>query len=138
MSNADLMIAAARDAIGTPFRHQGRTVGQGIDCAGLMVHSVKATGRPVADQANYSRRAGGAMLEAALDAQPSLTRVYAGPLQAADIVLIKFEGDPCHLALFTGNSIIHAWAVARKVCEHDFTPEWQGYVVRAYRVNEDG
>lgn len=137
MTRVDLMIAAAREAIGTPFRHQGRTVGQGMDCAGLLKYSVEAGGAKVIDTPAYSRRAGGAMLEAALDAQPMLTRVRGTP-QAGDIMLLRFDGDPCHLALCTGQTIIHAWAIARKVCEHDFNREWQGRVVRIYRVNDDG
>lgn len=137
MTRAELMISAAREAIGTPFRHQGRTVGQGIDCAGLMVHSAKSAGLEVFDTPAYSRRAGGAMLEAALDAQPMLIQVRGTPL-SGDIMLLRFDGDPCHLALCAGPTMIHAWAIARKVCEHDFNREWQGRVVRIYRINDNG
>lgn len=137
MTLAELMIAAAREAAGTPFRHQGRTVGQGIDCAGLVVHAAQAAGVDVLDQSAYSRRAGGAMLEAALDAQPMLERV-AGLPQAGDIMLMRFEGNPCHLAICAGPTMIHAWAIARKVCEHDFSQEWKNRVVRIYRVRENG
>jgi hypothetical protein len=102
-----------------------------------MVHAAQAAGISALDVPAYSRRAGGAMLEAALDAQPMLTRVSGMP-QAGDIMLLRFDGDPCHLALCAGPTIIHAWAIARKVCEHDFNREWQGRVVRIYRVNDDG
>lgn len=131
------MIDAAREAIGTPFRHQGRTIGQGIDCAGLMVHAVSSAGVEVIDSPAYSRRSGGGLLEAALDSQPALTRVSGTP-QAGDIMLMRFDGDPCHLAICAGTTMIHAWAIARKVCEHDFSRQWQGRVVRVYRVNDDG
>lgn len=138
MTRAELMIAAAREAVGTQFRHQGRTVGQGIDCAGLVVHAAQAAGVDVLDQSAYSRRAGGAMLEAALDAQPMLERVAGSP-QAGDILLMRFEGgDPCHLSVCAGSTMIHAWAIARKVCEHDLSQEWKNRVVRIYRVRENG
>ena len=137
MIRTELMIAAAREAIGTPFRHQGRTVGKGIDCAGLMVYAMSSAGLDVMDTPTYSRRAGGSMLEAALDSQPALIRVHGIP-QAGDILLMRFDGDPCHLAICTGPTMIHAWAIVRKVCEHDFNREWQSRVVRIYRVNENG
>ena len=62
------IIAAARLAIGTPFAHQGRTVGAKLDCAGLLAHVCQSLGKPVADQDGYSRRPSGGLLEAALDA----------------------------------------------------------------------
>ncbi len=137
MNRVDLMVEAARAAVGTPFRHQGRTVGRGIDCAGLMLHAVSAAGIQVADQSGYSRLAGGRMLEAALDSQPGIAQVHDDP-RPGDILLMRFDGEPCHLAMLAGKTIIHAWAITRKVCEHGFTTEWQNRVVRVYRIAEDG
>lgn len=34
--NPDLVIAAARQWLGTPYRHQGATLGAGCDCLGLL------------------------------------------------------------------------------------------------------
>ena len=131
------IIAAARLAIGTPFGHQGRVVGSNLDCAGLLHHTCTTLGQPVTDQDGYARRPSGGLLEAALDAQPSLVRVREKP-RAGDFVLMKFEDDksPSHLGIVAGKTLIHAWAVARKVCEHDFDAEWQRRVVRVYRFRE--
>jgi len=128
------IIAAASAALGTPFGHQGRTVGSKLDCAGLLAHVCATLGQPVADQGGYGRRPSNGLLETALDAQPALIRVREKP-QAGDFVLMKFETDkaPSHLGLVAGKTLIHAWAVARKVCEHDFDAEWQRRVVRVYR-----
>ena len=131
------IIAAARLAIGTPFAHQGRTVGAKLDCAGLLAHVCQSLGQQVADQDGYGRRPSGGLLESALDAQPELVRVREKP-QAGDFVLMKFEDDkaPSHLGIVAGKTLIHAWAVARKVCEHGFDAEWQRRVVRVYRFRE--
>ena len=128
------IISAARSALGTPFGHQGRMVGSKLDCAGLLAHVCQSIGQIVADQDGYGRRPAGGLLEAALDAQPALVRVREKP-QAGDFVLMKFEDDkaPSHLGIVAGKTLIHAWAVARKVCEHDFDDEWQRRVVRVYR-----
>lgn len=136
MTQEDI-IAAARSALGTPFGHQGRVVGSKLDCAGLLHHTCTTLGQPVADQDGYGRRPSGGLLESALDAQPALVRVREKP-QAGDFVLMKFETDkaPSHLGIVAGKTLIHAWAVARKVCEHDFDAEWQRRVVRVYRFRE--
>lgn len=131
------VVNAARLALGTPFRHQGRSVGSGLDCAGLLAHVCASLGQPVIEQSGYGRRPLDGLLEAALDAQPALVRVRTAP-QQGDFVLMKFEADkaPAHLGIVAGKTLIHAWAVARKVCEHDFDAEWKRRVVRVYRLME--
>ena len=134
---SDDIIAAARFALDTPFKHQGRTVNRGLDCAGLLAHVCAMLGQPVIEQPGYARRPSGGLLEAALDNQPSIERVLETP-QAGDFVLMKFETDksPSHLGIVAGKTLIHSWAVARKVCEHDFDAEWQRRVMRVYRFRE--
>ena len=128
------VVDAARLAIGTPFKHQGRAIGRGLDCAGLLAHVCTTLGQPVIEQPGYARRPSNGLLEAALDSQPALVRIKE-KAQAGDFVLMKFETDaaPSHLGIVAGKTLIHAWAIARKVCEHDFDAEWQRRVVRVYR-----
>lgn len=136
MSAADDIVAAARAALGTPFRHQGRIPGVALDCAGLAIISAQAAGIDVIDQSGYPRRAGGAMLEDALDSQPALERVREAP-QLGDILLMRFEGDPQHLGICAGKTIIHSWATMRRVVEHDITADWLRRIMRVYRVRAD-
>ncbi len=133
---ADDIIAAARACVETPFRHQGRQPGVALDCAGVAIQAARASGLSVADLVGYADRPKDAALEAALDAQPCLRRVPLPEMTAGDLLLMKFSGDPQHLAIHAGATLIHAYAQIRKVCEHDFTPEWRGRVVRAYRFVE--
>jgi cell wall-associated NlpC family hydrolase len=137
----DAILAAARAEVGTPFRHQGRAPGRALDCAGLMIVIASRIGADVIDSQAYARRPSSALLETALDIQPCLTRVALDAIAPGDILLMRFDGDPRHLAIFVGrcdtyqdDGIIHAWAAqTRKVCEHRLTPDWRARIVRAYR-----
>jgi len=127
----EAIIAAARSAIGTPFRHQGREVGKALDCAGLAIHVAAAVGADYQDSLGYAARPSGGLLEAALDAQAGLVRVFE--VQPGDLLLMRFSGDPQHLALYAGDTIIHAFAAGRKVCEHRLDDVWRARIVRIYR-----
>lgn len=127
------IIAAARELLGMPFRHQGRAPSGKTDCAGVLCHVAVAHGLPYADQVGYPRQPGSSRLESALDDQPCLVRIPVSTMQAGDALLMKFAGDPQHLAIFTGKTIIHAYETVGKVAEHDLDEAWRRRIVRAYR-----
>lgn len=133
---ANDIVTAARLCVDTPFRHQGRHPGVALDCAGLAVCAAEACGLSVADLVGYADRPRGGALESALDAQPCLRRIPVGEASVGDLLLMRFSGDPQHLAILAGDTIIHAYSQVRKVCEHNFTDEWRSRVVRAYRFVE--
>ena len=126
------IIEAARSEIGTPFRHQGRVSGKCLDCAGLVVRVAALLGVTVADQSGYSRLPSGAKLESALDGQPNVFRVRGNPL-AGDILMLRFDKDPQHLAIFTGENIIHSTNQTGRVVEERFDALWKSRLVRVYR-----
>lgn len=128
----DEIIAVARSAIGTPFRHQGRVVGRGLDCVGLGAFIADTLGIKIVDVTGYGRRPSGGILEATLDEQPAIVQV-AGPAQPGDLFLIRFKGEPQHVAVFDGENIIHAYEPVGKVCEHRLTEAWSRRIVRIYR-----
>lgn len=125
------IIAAARSAIGTPFRHQGRIAGQALDCAGLALYVASEIGADYQDFPGYAARPSSGLLESALDSQSGLERVFE--MQPGDLLLMRFTGDPQHLAIYAGDTIIHAFAAGRKVCEHLLDDVWQARIVRIYR-----
>lgn len=144
MKHADL-IYAARAALGTPFRHQGRAVGRALDCAGLIVHVAASNGLAVADVDAYPELPNGE-LEATLArhvAAGILFKVTLADAQPGDIVLMRFEKEPAprHLGILGfDNTLIHAWAVTRKVVEHRIDDAWRRRFVGAWRFAgvEDG
>ena len=125
------IIAAARACIGTPFRHQGRLLGFGLDCAGVAVHVARSLGVGVIDISNYGRVPYGGQIERALDSQPDLERVATR--QPGDLLLMRFASDPQHLAICAGPTIIHAYEAAGKCCEHLLSPAWASRIMRVYR-----
>lgn len=128
----EVILSAARTMLETPFRHQGRLPGVALDCAGFVAETARLLGLPVADQTDYARNPTGGLLESALDGQPCLVRVTDGP-QPGDVLLMRFDGDPQHLGIYTGENLIHAWQVVGKVCEHRLDDAWRRRIVRVYR-----
>lgn len=133
MTVADI-IAAARACLDTPFVHQGRIPGRALDCAGLVVAVANAVGAEVVDVPGYGRTPSNGMLEDALERQPAMRRV--DDRQPGDILLMRFSGEPQHLAILAGETLIHSYANVGKVCEHRFSDVWRARVVRVYRFKE--
>nr|MBL8412736.1 C40 family peptidase [Dechloromonas sp.] len=135
MSRPDV-VAAARNLIGTPFRHQGRLPGIGLDCAGLVVVIAHELGIPHRDVAGYGRRPFQGQLEAVLASQPGLQSVAVADLVEGDLLLMRFGRDPQHLAIHAGGTIIHAAEEFGKVAEHRLDDTWRRRIVAAYRFTE--
>lgn len=132
----DRFIASARLQVGTPFVHQGRVPGVGLDCVGLTVHAASRAGFALVDQTGYGRSPANGMLEMALDYQDSLERVY-GELEPGDILLMRFHREPQHLAIYTErDTIIHGYEGVTIVCEHRMSSDWVKRIVRVYRFKE--
>jgi cell wall-associated NlpC family hydrolase len=125
------ILSAARECLGTPFVHQGRIVGIALDCAGVIVHTCERLGITVEQPTAYARLPHDAMLESWIDKQDLIWPV-AIP-QAGDILLMKFTGDPQHLAIFTGENVIHAYEEIGRTVEHRLDAKWRKRIVRAYR-----
>lgn len=128
---ADDIVAAARSCIGTPFRHQGRIPGVALDCAGLIVAVAETVGAEYADRPGYGRNPANGLLESVLDQQPCLERVF--DRKPGDVLLMRFSGEPQHLAIYTGMNIIHSHEAVGKVCEHRLADVWAARIVRTYR-----
>lgn len=131
---ADKLIASARACIGTRFQHQGRIPGMALDCAGLIIFVAADNGAEYRDVQGYSRTPSHQQLKGALDDQPCLIPVDVR--QPGDVLLMRFTGDPQHLALFAGQTIIHSYEGAGQVCEHDLDAAWAARIVRAYRFKD--
>lgn len=127
------MLAVARACLGTPFVHQGRIPGRALDCAGLVVAVAQAIAADYRDMPGYGRNPSNGLLEAALDAQPCLEAISPAARQAGDILLMRFDADPQHLAIYTGENIIHSYQKVGKVCEHRLAAVWAARIVRVYR-----
>jgi NlpC/P60 family putative phage cell wall peptidase len=138
------IVSEARGWIGTRWQHQARERGVGVDCAGLIVGVLRATGAAPIDRidaaeriaAGYGRVPSGSMLKR-LCAE-NLTPVDARAIEPGDIGLFRFDAEPQHLGIFSdhlaGLGLIHAYAVARRVVEHRFDSVWRSRLVASYRI----
>jgi cell wall-associated NlpC family hydrolase len=118
------IIEAARTWLGTKFHHQGRKKGVGVDCIGLVVGVAAELGIRIHDRTDYCRQPHKGELEKAI-------MQYLKPcsLKAGAVALFCIGKEPQHVGIITeynsGFGIIHAYAQARKVVEHNFDGWWQ-------------
>ncbi len=129
------MIDAARACVGTPFCHQGRAPGAGLDCIGLVICALRAGGMEgLRDRRNYSRLPEPGALRRALE-----THGFAqagGPEEAGDILLFRFNRAPQHVALAAGaGRMIHAYAPLGRVVECAIGPGWRRRLVGIWRLS---
>ena len=119
------LVAAATHLIGTPFRLHGRAAVSGLDCVGLVVAALAATGaRPVAPS-GYSLR--NLTVNQWLHfAEQSGLAPSSGPVCAGDVLLIALNHCQHHLAIAVNDtSVIHAHAGLRRVVCQPFEPTWR-------------
>ena len=133
MMTADELVTEARKLIGTPFHHQGREPGVGIDCGGVIVHLMGLCGIEY-DIDGYSRIPTGDRLKRHCDAMLENKSKYA--IEAGDVLLFSVKRDPQHIGLCAGRTMIHAWYSKHggSVIETTLGPDWINRLVAAYRI----
>ena len=148
------IVSEARSWIGTPFHHQGRLRGVGVDCIGLVIgicealclqsRAVDRKGRKIPftaiDEKGYAPEPQGNLLRTKLD--DFLERIPADSMKPGDIALFVMARHPQHVAVIGdhpagGLSLIHAYSPRGGVCEHGYNEKWRGRIVSAYRFYED-
>ena len=123
MTTRTEVVQAARAWLDTPFHHQARLKGVGVDCVGLVIGVARELGliAPDFDVAAYPRTPDGVSLM-------HLVNLHMRPLsddedmQPGDVVVVRFDRDPQHLGILGdyrhgGLSIIHAAAMPGRVIE---------------------
>lgn len=135
------VVDAARDYVGTPYRHQGRLMGAGIDCVGLIIMAgadagvLTITREEWAEFAAYSRTPNPAKMGEAMAKFLVPLDVAPGELGPdGSIAWMEWRaGLPMHLgiaATYEGRrTLIHAYEHVGRCVEHGFVAEWPGRVV---------
>ena len=130
--NTAAFIATAKTYEGTPFLHQGRLPGVGLDCGGVVVCALRAVGYRVIDVVGYGRLPGKGMLEKIVE--ENCDKIEPGDLQDGDILIFRFAREPQHVAIHAGGQLIHAWQDIGRVVVHDFDAVWRRRLTGCYRV----
>jgi NlpC/P60 family len=144
MTLRDDIVVCARRYINVRFSHQGRGA-DGLDCLGLLLVTAADCGCLFEglevtnmDVPTYGARPDTALLKQKLD--QFLVPISSTELLYGDIVLLKVNGSPQHLAIICDYpmvgelGIIHAYAPARKVVEHRYDAAWRRDTYAAYRL----
>lgn len=136
------IVTAARGWLGTPYHHQARLKGVGVDCAGLVIGVAREMDRvaPAFDVAGYARRPDGWSFLAWCDAQ--MARVPQDGMAPGDCVVVRFGRHPQHIGILGdyvhgGLSIIHALQ-GRGVIETRLVLDRQMQFVAAYALPVEG
>jgi cell wall-associated NlpC family hydrolase len=128
MTTRQQVVDEARKWLGVRWVHQGRSRA-GVDCIGLAIKVAHGLGLSTFDIIDYSRQPDPATMRALMAEH---MESVASP-QIGDVLLMRFEKEPQHVAIVTDIGIIHAYAQVRRVVEHRLDSVWQGRVVSAYQ-----
>jgi NlpC/P60 family putative phage cell wall peptidase len=135
MGDRDRLVAVARQWLGTPFRHQGRQPGRGLDCVGLVVCAARHCGLADYDVTDYPRLPQGDALAGHLRAA-GLVAVDPRAALPGDVLLMRFTREAQHVALVTDGGILHAHEQVGRVVEHRLDESWRRRIVAVYRFAE--
>lgn len=127
----DRVVASARAALGTPFHHQGRLIGRGLDCIGVVVCAFSAAGLNIQDSLDYARQPDGKKLETALREHRFEKQAM---VEAGDVLLFRIVRHPQHVGIaISPHSMIHAYAPQGRVIETMLAPQWLKRLHGIYR-----
>lgn len=130
------VIAAARSYIKTPFVHQGRMKGRGLDCVGLILsvgedlNLLDKTGAPIRrdDYTGYAAQPSDAFVRDEMKRR--LNEQLRNDLQPGFAVAIKLPYFPCHAGFLTERNgvlyMCHALSGLKyEVTEHRVDEQWR-------------
>ena len=133
-ADQERLAAAAEELIGIPFRLHGRDPRYGVDCVGLVLHSLSAAGRTVPPLSGYGLRNAGYSFVPELASAAGLCPA-GGAIQRGDIVLARPGPGQRHLLIAAGaGQFIHAHAGLGRVVSAAGPLDWP--VTNTFRLNE--
>ncbi|HVT35708.1 MAG TPA: NlpC/P60 family protein [Nevskiaceae bacterium] len=126
------IIAAARGWLGTPFRHQGRVRGVGVDCLGLVIGVARelALVAPDFDVPPYGREPLNGLLLNGLRGQ-----LVPCAEQPGAVALVRWYREPQHVGILTADgTMVHAWDSAGACVEHRYSAPWRKRTVAYFAL----
>jgi len=107
----------ARKWLGTPFHHQGRLLGVGVDCLGLMVSVINELGGHIKDRPAYSRYPTGGYLIAGMREQ--LTEIDIADATTGDFFVSAERKHANHVMIYDAETgtVIHSYYQNKMVVE---------------------
>lgn len=125
------IVEEARKWLGTPFHHNARVLGHGIDCYGVVEMVGRALGVHIPENIVYSRIPDESELLGYMDTYA--VRIPLLEAKPGDIVILPFDKKMRHMAILTDLGMLHAYERAGKVIEHSVDEIWKRMFRRAYQ-----
>lgn len=126
------VVQAARTCMLTPFHHQGRAPGVGLDCIGLVVISGRAGGAKLQDCIDYSPYPDGRTL--LREAEVNFDRIPIEDAADGDVMLFRLRAEvPQHVGILDGEDLIHTNASVGWVTKHRYDERWRMRTHSAWR-----
>lgn len=131
------IVEAARSWCGTPFRHQGRKKGVGVDCIGVVWGVARELGIEADIPANYSTSPSGDLVLRGCAQHLVKPADQTRPLPGQIMVLWGFDREtPQHFAILGGDpwkiTMIHAFSRRQQVIEDVYMAFWAKRFVALY------
>lgn len=137
------VVDEARKWLGTPFHHQGRVLGVGVDCVGLISETGKGLGLTSHDSIDYSREPDGVSLVRELQVA-GLIGVSKDEMQMGDVLVFHFKRMPRHVAILSREpgvdgpedfgKIIHAHMGVDNAVETHLARSWMNNISHVFRI----
>jgi NlpC/P60 family putative phage cell wall peptidase len=126
------VVAEAKTWLDTPYRHQGRLKGVGVDCIGLVIGVCHALDLTDYDITGYDKRPDGSLRKTM---ETQLKTIPLHTAQPGDVLLFQFGTVPVHVGIMLDeNTLIHAYSPNRKVVANSLDARWRGLVAGAYEL----
>ncbi|HZQ25261.1 MAG TPA: NlpC/P60 family protein [Terriglobales bacterium] len=143
----NVIVECARTYVGTPFVHQGRVKGVGIDCVGLPLMVAEELGlkdkrgEPLHSRIGekYSHQPQGNLVHETVGHY--INRKAKPDMKAGDVVTMRFAGATSHAGIIgdspEGLTLIHAYSGEGEACvEHLLNDEWRNRIVGVFEFPE--
>lgn len=140
MVSREEIVAAARSFIDTPWVHQGRLPGRGLDCVGVPVMVGKTLALPAFDiyeTPPYHEMAKWNEFLGHFRAQ--LEEIDRRSARPGDVLCFRQFRYPCHCGIMSGPGIadeprfVHSYRRRGRVVEEHYTDQWKNLTMAAFR-----
>lgn len=134
MTSALEVLLEAKTWINTPYVHQARLKGVGVDCLGVIIGVGKNLALTQYDDCNdYGMIPLGNKMKKMLEDHPDLISIEPSKKQIGDIGLFTFSRFPQHLGIISDVGVIHSSQEMKRCLETQLSANSDMRLIAIYR-----
>lgn len=119
------VVETARSFIGTPFVHQGRLPGVGLDCVGVLLAVADKLSISGVDFPGYDRTPDGTLEEKLSASLELANRRCIHCHMPGDVLCFRIANQPQHVAIRSDRGLIHSLADSKILQETSYDERWR-------------